>query len=363
MKSLFVLLFVGAIWMSQPNGLSGAEIVTIAGTGEDGYAGDGGPALRASLSQPFGIEFGPDGNLYFCDFSNHCVRRIDSATGIITTVAGTGRQSGHGGDGGPATKALFHEPHEARFDRAGNFYVSDTKGHFVRRVDGKTNVITSVAGTGAAGFSGDGGPAAKAELNLPISILLEADGSVLICDIKNNRIRKIDPTSALISTIGGNGEGKPVIDGAKLLETPIHGPRSLAVDPNQDLILILREGNSVYRINKKTQTLHHIAGTGKQGYSGDGGDARQALFGGPKGVAVDKQGNILICDTENHVIRIIDPATGKIDTLIGNGRAGDGPDGDLRRCQLNRPHGIFVNSDGAIYIGDSGNHKIRKVVR
>ena len=363
MKSIFALLFVGAVWMSQPNGLIGAEIVTIAGTGQDGYSGDGGPATNASLSQPFGIEFGPDGNLYFCDFSNHCVRRIDQATQIITTVAGTGRQSGHGGDGGPATKALFHEPHEVRFDRAGNFYVSDTKGHFVRRIDGKTNVITSVAGTGTAGFSGDGGPAAKAELNLPISILLEPDGSILICDIKNNRIRQIDASSGLISTVAGTGEGKPVIDGSRLLETPIYGPRSLAVDPIHDLILILREGNSVYRINTKTQTLHHIAGTGKQGYSGDGGDARLALFGGPKGVAVDKQGNVLICDTENHVIRIIDWSTGKIDTLIGNGQAGDGPDGDLRRCQLNRPHGIFVNADGAIYIGDSGNHKIRKVIR
>lgn len=363
MKSVLVVFLAGAIWMSQPGALNSAEIVAIAGTGEGGHAGDGGPAIAASLRQPFGIESGPDGSLYFCDFSNHCVRRIDGATGIITTVAGTPGQSGHGGDGGPATKALLHEPHEVRFDREGNYYVSDTLGHLVRRIDGKTGIITSIAGTGVAGFSGDGEIATKAQLNLPISILLESDGSVLICDIKNNRIRKIDPTSRNISTIGGNGEGKTVVDGSRLLETPIYGPRSMAVDPNGDLVLILREGNSVYRINKKAQTIHHIAGTGKQGNSGDGGDARKALFGGPKGVAVDKQGNILICDTENHSIRIIDAATGVISTLIGNGQAGDGPDGDLRRCQLNRPHGVFVNSDGVIYIGDSGNHKIRKVVR
>ncbi len=349
--------------MSVPHSSLAGEIVTIAGTGANDFSGDGGPALKAALSQPFGIEIGPDGMLYFCDFSNNAVRRIDLKTGLIATVAGTGGKLGFAGDGGPATQALFHEPHEVRFDRAGNYYISDTKSHHVRRIDAKTNVITTVAGTGEAGFAGDGGPAAKSVLNLPIAVSLDGDSGLFICDIKNNRVRRIDLSTGMISTFAGTGESKAATDGAALLSTAIHGPRSLAVDANQDLVLVLREGNAAYRIHRKTMTLHHLAGTGQQGYAGDGGDARHALFAGPKGIAVDGDGNVLLCDTENHVIRIIHKSTGIIDTLVGDGQPGDGPDGELRKCRLKRPHGIFVARDGAIYIGDSGNNKIRKIVR
>ena len=134
------------------------------------------------------------------------------------------------------------------------------------------------------------------------------------------------------------------------------------METNNDLVLVLREGNAVYRIDRKKMTLHHVAGTGKKGYSGDGGDARLALFSGPKGVAVDREGNILLCDTENHVIRMVHRSTGIISTIIGDGQSGDGPDGDPQKCRLNRPHGIFVDRDGVVYLGDSGNNKIRKFV-
>jgi sugar lactone lactonase YvrE len=340
-----------------------AEIVTIAGTGKEGYSGDGGPALKADLNQPFGIEFAPDGSLYFCDFLNHIVRRIDSKTNTISTVAGTGQKTGHTGDGGPATQALLHEPHELRFDRQGNYYVTDTKSNAIRRVDAKTGIITTVAGTSIAGFSGDGGPATKAQLDLPIAVSLDGESGLLICDIKNHRVRKVDFASGNISTLAGTGERKEATDGGSLSNTPVFGPRSLAVEGNGNLVLILREGNAVYRIDRKSMTIHRLAGTGKQGFSGDGGDARKAMLAGPKGVAVDKGGNILLCDTENHAIRILHKSTGTIDTLIGDAKQGDGPDGDPRKCRLNRPHGIFIDREGAIYIGDSGNHKIRKFVR
>lgn len=340
-----------------------AEVKTIAGCGADDYSGDHGPALSAALSQPFGLEIGPDGALYFCEFSNHIVRRLDLKTQTLTTVAGTGRKKGHSGDGGPATGAQLHEPHELRFDTAGNFYISDTNSHAVRRVDAKTQVITTVAGTSQPGFAGDGGPANKAQLDLPISVVLDSDSGLFICDIKNHRVRRVDFGTGLISTFAGTGGRKPIMDGQALEGASLNGPRSIALTATGDLIVVLREGNAVYRIDRKAKSLHHVAGTGKQGYSGDGGDARMAQLAGPKGIAVDNEGNILLCDTENHCVRIIDHSTGKIATLIGDGQTGDGPDGDPLKCRLNRPHGVFVDRQGTIYVGDSSNNKVRKLTK
>ena len=358
-----ILLGMGLLFI--PCVTKAAEIVTIAGTGEAGFAGDGEPALKAKLHDPFGLEIGPDGMLYFCDFSNHVLRKIDLNGGLIFTVAGVPGKTGLSGDGGPAFSATFHEQHQLRFDRQVNIFVSDTKSNVIRRIDGASRVITTVAGTGEAGFSGDGGPATKAKLNLPIAVLVDAKSTyaLLVCDIKNHRVRQVDLTTGTISTFAGNGDGKPTTDGGGLLESAIYGPRSLAIESNGDLILVLREGNAAYRINRKNKTLQHLAGTGKKGFTGDGADAKLATLNGPKGLAVDKNGNILLCDTENHVIRVIDKATGKIDTLVGDGTAGDGPDGDPRKCRLHRPHGIFVANDGTIYIGDSSNNKVRKLVR
>lgn len=341
---------------------SAGEITTIAGTGKDEYSGDGGPALKAGVGQPFGLEIGPDGALYFCEFSNHIVRRMDLKTTTLTTVAGTGRKAGYAGDGGPATQALMNQPHELRFDAQGNYVISDMLGQAIRRVDGKTGRMTSVAGTGRAGFSGDGGPATEAKFDLPISVVIDQQQALLICDIKNHRVRRVDPGTGIVSTFAGTGDKKATPDGAPLEGTPLNGPRTLAVEADSNVIIVLREGNAVYRANMKTKTLHHLAGTGKQGFAGDGGDARLAQLAGPKGIAVDHQGNILLCDTENHSIRIID-RTGKIGTLVGDGKAGDGPDGDPRKCRLNRPHGVYVDREGAIYIGDSNNNKVRRLTK
>lgn len=365
MKRVHRLRIVVAIIMALMcrRNVTASEIVTIAGSGVQGYSGDKGPALKAELDQPFGLEIAPDGMLYFCDFGNHVVRRLDLNTGLIITVAGTGRKYGYSGDGDLATKAQFHEPHEIRFDRDGTYYVSDTRSCAIRRVDGKSGVITTVAGTGQEGFGGDGGAANSGQMNLPIAVLLDSDRGLLICDIKNHRIRRVDPASGFISTFAGTGESKPTVDGGPLSSTPLKGPRSLALYANGDLALVLREGNAVYRLDRKAMTIHHLAGTGQQGYSGDGADARQARFAGPKGIAVDHDGNVLLCDTENHVIRRIERSTGRIETLIGDGKPGDGPDGAPQTCRLNRPHGIFIDRDGTIYLGDSGNHKVRKLTK
>ncbi len=341
--------------------LPAAEIITIAGTGKAEFSGDGGPALKAGCNQTFGLDIGPDGALYWCELDNHLVRRLDLKTGVISTFAGTGGVKGYDGDGGPATKAKMNGPHELGFDSAGHLIIADSFNNVVRRVDAKTGIITTIAGTGKPAFSGDGGPAAKAELNNTISAVLDRDENLLICDINNHRVRKVDRKNGVITTFAGTGEKKMPTDGASLAGAPLFGPRTLAVADDGDVIVVLREGHAVYRINAQSQTLHHVAGTGKGGYSGDDGDAKFAQVNGPKGVAIGPDGDIYLADTENHTIRVISSKTGKIRSLVGNGKPGDGPDGDPAKCQLDHPHGILITKDGTIYIGDSSNHKVRKL--
>ena len=334
------------------------EVVTIAGTGEARYFGDGGPAEQAGVGGPFGVVVGPDGAVYVCEIANHVLRRIDRESGVITTVAGTG-EMGNSGDGGPATEAKLNEPYEVRFDREGNLYFVDMRAAVVRRVDRETGVITTVAGTGEHGFSGDGGPATAARLKQPHSIVLDDDQNLYICDIGNHRIRSVDLDTGVITTFAGTGERMPTPDGAPIADTPLNGPRALDFDGSHILYLALREGNAVYRLDVSDATLHHLAGTGEKGYAGDGGPAKQAVLAGPKGIALGPKGDIYLADTESHTIRVIRPETGRIETIVGDGTQGDGPDGDPLRCRLSRPHGVFVDNAGNVYVGDSGNHKVR----
>ncbi len=337
---------------------SSGEVVTIAGTGAARYVGDGGAATDAGVGGPFGLVVGPDRAVYVCEIANHVVRRIDSQTGVITTVAGTG-QKGNSGDGGPATEAMLNEPYEVRFDQQGNLFFVDMVAAVVRRVDHETGIITTVAGTGEVGFSGDGGPATQARLNRPHSIALDNNHKLYICDIGNHRIRRVDLETGIITTFAGTGERKLTPDGAPISGTPLNGPRALAFDGGHTLYLALREGNAVYRLDLSRSTLHHIAGTGQKGYSGDGGVAKQARLSGPKGIALGPQGDVFLADTESHTIRVIRRKTGHIETIVGDGKMGDGPDGNPLQCRLARPHGVFVDEAGNVYIGDSSNHKVR----
>jgi DNA-binding beta-propeller fold protein YncE len=336
------------------------EVVTIAGNGTATSTGDGGPAASATVSGPFGVTLGPDGALYVCETTGHRVRRIDLQNDIITTVAGSG-EVGYAGDGGSATTARLNEPYELRFDSAGNMLFVEMKNHVVRRVDRESGVISTVAGTGEAGLSGDGGPATEATLRQPHSICLDGSDNLYICDIGNHRIRKVDAETGVISTFAGTGEKKPTPDGAPCEAAPLDGPRTMAFDGDGNLFLALREGNAVYRISLADKTLHHVAGTGKSGYRGDGGDARQADLAGPKGITVTSKA-IYLADTESHTIRVIERKSNVIDTLVGDGTQGDGPDGDPRRCRLDRPHGVEVSSDGrTVFIGDSSNNRVRRL--
>ena len=340
-------------------GAFAAEIQTIAGTGKPGHSGDGGPAMAGELNNPYGLTMGPDGALYICEVDSNVVRRLDLKTHILSTIAGNGKK-GYSGDNGPALAASLNQPYEVRFDRAGNMYFAEMPNHVVRRVDAKTKTISTLAGTGEPGFSGDGGPAATAQLRQPHSIALDPSGdSLYIADIGNHRIRKVDLKTGLIETFAGTGERKAVVDGAPLAGMPLNGPRAMAFDSLGNMYMVLREGNAVYRIDMQQRTIHHIAGTGTTGYTGDGGPAVQAQLSGPKGIAIAPDGGVFIDDTESHTVRRIDPRTGIIETVVGNGSRGDGPDGAPRSCLLARPHGIFIDGAGKIYISDSENHKVR----
>ncbi|MCZ6888418.1 MAG: hypothetical protein O7H39_07975 [Gammaproteobacteria bacterium] len=339
--------------MSEPT----HRVETLAGTGVAGFSGDGRIDAATQVAEPFGVVTGPDGALYFCDLGNHRVRRVDLESMQISTVAGSG-ENGYAGDGGAALLADLNEPYEVRFDGAGNMYFVDMQAHVVRRVSRQTGVIETVAGTGEPGFSGDGGPATEASFKQPHSIEVARDGTLYIADLGNHRIRMVDPASGTVTTFAGTGLQEATTDDESLTGTSLNGPRTMAFDEMGDLFLTLREGNAVYRIDMSAQTIHHVAGTGKLGYSGDGGDATAADLAGPKGISVDAAA-VYIADTESHTIRRIDRETGIISTLLGDGSKHDGPDGDPMDCGLARPHGVFAAPDGRVFIGDSDNHRVR----
>src|SRR5262245_51856535 len=335
------------------------KIETFAGDGQAGYAGDGGQATKARLDNPFGVTRGPDGALYVCDTMNHVIRKVDR-NGVITTVAGAGKK-GYSGDGGPALEATLNEPYEVRFDKRGDMFFVERLNHTVRRVDAKTRIITTVAGSGKAGFSGDGGAATNATLNQPHSIQFDARGDLYICDILNHRIRKVDMKTGVITAFAGTGEQRPTPDGAKIAGTPLNGPRAIDFDRRGDMWLALREGNAVYRLDMKAGTIHHVAGTGEKGGAGNGGAAKLATLSGPKGLSVAPNGNVYLADTESHSIRMIDVLKQTIELIAGTGAKGDGPDGDPLACKMTRPHGVFVDRDGSVFIGDSETHRVRVI--
>lgn len=346
LKAMFIA------WSSTRLLAAGPSVSTLIGTGSPGFS-------DREVNNPYGLTIGPDGGLYFCDLDNQRIRRLDLNSHRTTTIAGNG-QKAYNGDGGPATTASLNMPHEIQFDPAGNLYVAERDNHVVRKIDAKTGVTSTFAGTGVPGFSGDGGPAARAQLRQPHSIAVDPAGRLLICDIGNHRIRQVEFSTGTIETYAGTGDRQPTPDGARVKVAPLNGPRTIAISPDGDLYLALREGNAIYRIAPKTATIHHVAGTGAQGYAGDGGPARAASFAGPKGLAYAR-GNLYVADTESHVVRRIELAAGIITTVLGTGHRGDGPEPDPLRCALSRPHGVLVDADGNLYVGDSEAHRIRIV--
>ena len=342
--------------------LQAGTIETIAGTGQSDNNGLQGPARAINVGSPFGVEFGPDKGLYITEVTNHRILRLDPVNGKLVTIAGTGKQ-GYTGDGGPATKADLNEPYEIRFDDAGNIYFVEMKNHIIRCIDKKSGTIRTIAGTGTAGFSGDGGPAIRAQFKNPHSIALDDQQGLYVADIGNHRIRRIDLKTGTVRTIAGNQEKRLPRDGQRAQGNPIRGPRALYYRGGT-LWIALREGHSVWRLNVTSGILHHVAGTGKKGFSGDGGAPEKASFNGPKGIALGPRGNVYVVDTENQAIRKIDLQQKKITTVAGHGpdgRGGAGDGGPATQAELNRPHGICIGPRGQIIIGDTLNHRVRLI--
>ncbi len=358
--SRILCLFLSCLPGLSSSAVAQNAVETILGNGQEGKAPVSGDAKSVPISQPFGVSTGPDHALYVCEVGSHTVRRVDLSTGQTTVVAGSGRK-GYSGDGLAAVQAELNEPYEVRFDSHGNMLFVEMQNHLVRKVDVKTGVASTVAGNGKAGDSGDNGPATSAQLNQPHSIVLDTHDNIYICDIRNHRIRKVDAHTGLITTFAGTGRAGKTPDGSPVAGTPLNGPRALEFDGKKTMYLALREGNALFRFELQDGHLKHLAGTGKSGYSGDEGPAKLAQLAGPKGVSLAANGDLYFADTESHTIRVYRPVKDTIETVIGNGQPGDGPDGPPLQCRLNRPHGVFVSADGWLYVGDSNNHRVRRL--
>jgi streptogramin lyase len=278
---------------------------------------------------------------------------------VITTVAGTG-SAGYSGDGGPATEATLNEPYSLRVDRNGDIYIVDRLNAAARKVAAATGIITTVAGKGEPGYGGDGGPGNQAQLREPNDCFLDGQGGILIADIQDQRVRRLDLSTGIITTFAGNGEKVRAGDGRAAAKASILGARAVCMDRQGNTYICEREGNGVRKVGSRG-IVSTFAGTGERGYTGDGGPALAATWGAPKAIRCDQQGNVVVVDTENHAIRRIDAATGIVTTIAGGHKGGEGDGGNATDAGLDRPHGCDIDREGNIYIADSNNHRVRVV--
>ncbi|MEV0924497.1 RICIN domain-containing protein [Streptomyces spongiicola] len=336
-------------------GNSAPPISTVAGTGVAGSHGDHGPAVSAQLNRPSGIAVDGTGSLYVADYS-HRVRKITS-DGTISTVAGTG-VAGFGGDGGPAASAQLNYPRGLAVDGADAVYIADGNNHRVRKIT-PDGTISTVAGTGSVGFGGDGGPATSARLHTPLSVAVDGAGDLYIADHGNHRIRKVT-ADGTISTVAGTGAAGFSGDGGPAASARLHNPYAVAVDGTGDLH-VADCGNQRVRKITPDGTISTVAGTGSVGFGGDGGPATSARLHTPLSVAVDGAGDLHIADYGNHRVRKITP-DGTISTVAGTGAAGFGGDGGPpASAQLNNPFGLAVDCVDTLLIADHANNRVRRV--
>jgi sugar lactone lactonase YvrE len=346
-------------------GVTPENITTVAGDGVASYSGDDGPATTASLRKPHAVcihEAAAPAYLVIADPSNHRIREVNLNTGIITKVAGT-LWSGYNGDNRDATSARLYYPFGVHVDPSHNIYIADTYNHRIRKVDGKTGIITTVAGTGSKGFSGDGGPATSARLRYPFNVYLDSAGNIYIVDTFNYRIRKVDAATQIITTVVGDGVAKFLGDGGLATDASIRKCYDVAVDSAGNIFIAGTHNHAIRKVEATTGIINTVVGQGEQaGFEGDGGLATDAKLNSPTGVYVDATGNIYVADTKNDVIRRVDATTNIINSVAGNGTAGfSGDGGPATLAQLDYPEAAWVDSSGNMFIVDTDNCRIRRV--
>jgi sugar lactone lactonase YvrE len=335
-------------------------IITVAGNGTPGFSGDGGQAGSAELFYPSGVAVDTAGNLFIAEQGNSRIRKVTPG-GVISTVAGNGT-SGFNGDGGPATTASFMNPYSVAVDTAGNLFIADVDNQRIRKVT-PAGIISTVAGTGTAGYNGDGGPATSAQLDVPMGVAVEAAGNLFIADGGNNRIRKVTP-GGVITTVAGNGFRGFSGDGGPATSAWLDYPDGVAVDSAGNLFIADTQNNRI-RMVTPGGVITTAAGNGTSGFYGDGGPATSAELIQPCGVAVDAEGNLFIADWGANRIRMVTPS-GVISTVAGDGGTsssfdvGDG--GPATSAHLAGPSGVAVDTAGKLFIADYGDQRVREVV-
>jgi sugar lactone lactonase YvrE len=346
----------------SPTGLTHAQTIsTVAGNGTAGFSGDGGPATSAEMDNPTGVAVDSSGNIYFADPDNQRIRKVTASTGHMSTVAGNGTY-GFSGDGGAATSAELKNPDAVAVDSSGNVYIVDHTNSRIRKVTVSTGVITTVAGNGTTGYSGDGGAATSAELYWPEGVAVDSSGNIYIADSFSNRVRKVTVSTGVITTVAGSGTAGYSGDGSAATSAELNFPTGVAVDSSGNIYIADIDNYVIRKVTASTGVISRVAGNGTAGFSGDSGLAISAELSTPAGVAVDTSGNIYIGDYRNERIRKVTASTGNITTVAGNGTEGfSGDGGAATSAELNYPESVAVDTSGNFYIGDYGNLRIRKV--
>ncbi len=339
-------------------------IQTVAGGGSRGYAGDNGPATAAELNQPNDIAFDSAGDLFIADSTNHVIREVNAVTHVITTVAGDGGTDSSG-DNGPATAAAVATPTAIAVDSAGDLFIAEGFFNVIREVNAVSQVITTIAGTGAYGYGGDNGPATAAVLDGPFDIALDSAGDLFIADSANNRIREINAVNQVITTVAGTGSPGYSGNNGPATAATLHAPESIALDSGGDLFIADTSNHVIREVNAVNQMITTVAGNGSEdntGFAGNGGKATAAALGYPTGLAVDSAGDLFIADTFNNVIREVNAGSQVITTIAGTGSQNyAGNNGPATAAGLDEPSGLALDSAGDLFIADQSNNAIREV--
>jgi sugar lactone lactonase YvrE len=337
------------------------QLVLVAGGGEEI---ENVPATKAKLNQPFGVDFDKAGNMYIVEMTGNRIVKVDQK-GILTIVAGTGSK-GDSGDNAAGRQATFNGPHSLAVSPYGLVYVADTWNQRVRVIDPKSGVVKPFAGiAGKKGYEGDDGAAIKAKFGGIYCVALDPTGARMVAtDLDNRRIRIIDVKTGTVTLAAGNGERGVPKDGADAKTAPLVDPRAACLDRQGNLYILERGGHALRVVDKSGKIRTVIGASGKKGDTGDGGDPRLATMNGPKHLCVDQDDNVIIADTANHVIRKFMPRQNKLIRIAGTGKKGpSGNGGDALQTPLNDPHGVTVHADGTIYISDSSNHRVLQLKR